>query len=73
VHRSQAPGGIRRRDYFVSWEIEIEADNPIEAALKAREAQTRIGTRSTVFNVYGDDASDPIRVDLTAIEEGERG
>jgi hypothetical protein len=57
-------------DYFVSWEIEVEAENPIEAARLARVAQTEPNTRATVFDVYSEDAEDAIRVDLTAIAEG---
>jgi hypothetical protein len=57
-------------DYFVSWEIEVVAENPVEAARLARAAQTRPNTRSTVFQVWGEDAKDEVRVDLTAIDEG---
>ena len=60
-------------DYFVSWEIEVKADNPVEAAKQARAAQTQPGTRSTVFEVYSEDAQDAVRVDLTAIVEEEQG
>jgi hypothetical protein len=60
-------------DYFVSWEIEVKADNPVEAARQARAAQTQPGTRSTVFQVYNEDAEDAVRVDLTAIAEEEQG
>ncbi len=56
-------------DYVVGWEIEVKAENPIEAAKLARAAQTRPGTRSTVFQVYNEDAEDAVRVDLTAIAE----
>jgi hypothetical protein len=58
-------------DYLVSWEIEVKADNPVEAAKQARAAQTQPGTRSTVFQVYGGDAVDAVHVDLTAIAEEE--
>jgi hypothetical protein len=56
-------------DYLVSWEIEVKAGTPVEAAKQARAAQTRPGTRSTVFQVYSEDAEDAVRVDLTAIAE----
>jgi len=56
-------------DYFVSWEIEVVAENPVEAAKLARAAQTGSETRSTVFQVYNEDAEDVVRVDLTAIAE----
>jgi hypothetical protein len=57
-------------DYFVSWEIEVKAENPIGAAKLARAAQTQPRTRSTVFQVFGEDAEDAVRVDLSAISEG---
>jgi hypothetical protein len=57
-------------DYFVSWEIEIKAETPLEAAKQARAAQTEVGNRSTVFQVYSKDVESPVRVDLTAIAEG---
>ncbi|HEV2486161.1 MAG TPA: hypothetical protein VGT08_11580 [Terracidiphilus sp.] len=53
-------------DYFVSWEIEVKAENPVEAAKLARAAQTLPGTRSTVFQVFGEGAQDAVRVDLSA-------
>jgi len=59
-------------DYFVSWEIEIKAESPLEAAKLARAAQLEPRTRATVFQVFSEDAEDPICVDLTAIAEGSR-
>lgn len=59
-------------DYFVSWEIEVKADNPVEAAMRAREAQTLPGTKSTLFMVFSEGAEEPVRVDLTAIAEGDQ-
>jgi hypothetical protein len=56
-------------DYFVSWEIEVKAENPIEAAKLARAAQTQPNTRATLFDVFSEDSEDTIRVDLTAIAE----
>lgn len=56
-------------DYFVSWEIEVKAGDPVEAAKLARAAQTQLDTRSTVFEVFSDDGKDPVRIDLTAIAE----
>jgi hypothetical protein len=56
-------------DYFVSWEIEVTAENPLEAAKLARAAQTKSGTKSTVFQVFAEGTADPTRVDLTAIAE----
>jgi hypothetical protein len=56
-------------DYFVSWEIEVKAGNPVEAAKLARVAQTQHDSRSTVFQVFSEDAKDAVRVDLSAISE----
>jgi hypothetical protein len=60
-------------DYFVSWEIEVKAENPVEAAQLARAAQTRPDTRSTVFQVYNEGTEDAVRVDLAAIAEQNQG
>ena len=56
-------------DYFVSWEIEVVAENPVEAAKLARAAQVHPNTRSTVFRVFSEDMEDAVCVDLTAIAE----
>lgn len=58
-------------DYFVTWEIEVRAKNPVEAARAAREAQTRFGTTSTVFQVFEEGSADVIRVDLTDLAEAD--
>jgi hypothetical protein len=57
--------------YRVLWEIEVEAETPLEAAEKARHYQVKPGTTATVFEVaevhpyavrrYGD----PVVIDLT--------
>jgi hypothetical protein len=57
-------------DYFVSWEIEVEAESPVDAAKLARAAQLEPRARATVFQVFSENAEDPICVDLTAIAEG---
>jgi hypothetical protein len=57
-------------DYLVSWEIEISASNPVEAAKLARAAQVNPGTRSTIFQVFGESTEDATQVDLAAIAEG---
>jgi hypothetical protein len=59
-------------DYFVSWEIEVNAEDPIEAARLARAAQIQPNTKATVVDVFSEDAKDTIRVDLTAIAEESR-
>jgi len=56
-------------DYLVSWEIEVKAENPVEAAEIARAAQTQPSTKSTVFHVFSENALDAVLVDLTAIAE----
>lgn len=38
-------------NYFVMWEIDIEADTPAEAACKALEIQRDPTSRATVFKV----------------------
>lgn len=59
-------------DYLVSWEIEVTAENPVDAARQARAAQAQPGTRSTLFCVHNESTDEPIRVDLTAIAEERR-
>lgn len=39
------------RLYRVRWEIEVEAETPLEAAETARSYQTTPGTTATVFEV----------------------
>ena len=38
--------------YLVRWEIDLEADNPQQAAEKAREYQAKPDTTATVFDVF---------------------
>lgn len=38
-------------DYRVTWEIDVEADSPIEAAKKAQEIQWDLSSTATVFTV----------------------
>lgn len=59
--------------YRVSWEIDIEADSPLEAAQKARHYQTKPDTTATVFDVRAEDSANALRIDLTAIAEDEDG
>ena len=60
--------------YLVRWEIDLVAENPLEAAEKARRCQTRAGTLATVFDVYEPYSGPPVpptlgrhlaRIDLT--------
>ena len=54
--------------YFVTWEIDIEAETPIEAAQKALEIQRRPGSNANVFDVT-DEAGEKTRVDLEELKE----
>jgi hypothetical protein len=58
--------------FRVRWEIEIEAETPLDAAEKARFYQLKPGTTATVFEIaevrpyavrrYGD----PVTIDLSS-------
>lgn len=48
-------------EYRVRWVIEVEADSPHEAAVKARAAQTRPDTTATVFQVQEHYQTQPLR------------
>jgi len=50
-------------NYRVSWEMDIEADSPREAAERALEIQRRPDSIATVFSVR-DEAGESIEVDL---------
>lgn len=58
-------------DYLVTWELELSAPNPFEAAKQARSAQLRRGIRATVFDVHSEGYNDVVRVDLTAAADTE--
>lgn len=63
-------------EYKVTWEIDISADSPTEAALLALETQRDGSSVATVFKVSGPDGdyevdlmqgtSEPVRKDLAA-------
>lgn len=53
-------------DYLVTWDIQVYADSPEEAARKAREAQSP-GTLALVFLVT-DEAGNQTQVDLLEYE-----
>lgn len=57
------------QEYHVTWEIDMEASTPVEAAKAAWDAMRAIDSMANVFTVNGPDALQ-IRVDLT--EEGEK-
>ena len=50
-------------NYRVTWEIDIEADSPREAAELARACQVRPGTTAVVFDC-ADESGETTRVDL---------
>jgi hypothetical protein len=50
-------------NYRVSWEIDIDADSPREAAERALEIQRRPDSIATVFTVR-DESGESIEVDL---------
>lgn len=60
-------------DYLVSWEIDIIADNPREAAEKALEIQRRHGSQAVVFKVLNGEADEGVTVDLNEPEENTDG
>ncbi|MFE6186469.1 hypothetical protein ACFQ6U_18800 [Streptomyces sp. NPDC056465] len=57
--------------YRVTWEIDLEADDPEEAAHKALSIQRDPDSTATVFGVYGDDRY--AEVDTAAVEYTEPG
>lgn len=54
-------------EYSVTWQIDVTASTPEEAARKARQYQTDPNTTATVFDVTGEDG-ETTRVDLLCNE-----
>lgn len=56
-------------EYRVTWTVDVDADTPLDAAVKARGMQTRPNTTATVFDVvareHGEDAGLPEEIDLS--------
>lgn len=52
-----------QKQWLVTWEIDVYADDPKEAAEKARSLQAHKDSLATVFTVAGDEGS--WQVDLT--------
>jgi hypothetical protein len=50
--------------YHVTWEIDLDAETPLEAARDALAIQRDSGSLATVFTVFGEDGSQS-RVDIT--------
>lgn len=55
--------------YRVTWEIDVEADSPREAAEKARAIQIRDGTMAVIFGVTGEDGTNT-QIDLLEPDSG---
>ncbi len=57
-------------EYLVTWQMDITASSPEEAARKAKAFQRKEGSTADVFEVFEKDASpDPHHIDLTEIDE----
>lgn len=55
-------------EYKVIWVIDVTASTPLEAAKRAREAQTREDTTAVVFDVFDRKRNAARRVDLSKQE-----
>jgi hypothetical protein len=56
-------------DYHVQWEVHLDADNPEDAARRAREMQLDVDTFCTVFTVTNtEDGGTQHEVDLYQID-----
>lgn len=58
-------------DYRVGWYIDVDANNPREAAKQAQDAQRRPGTIATVFEVFPSGETSGVEIDLSE-PEGKR-
>lgn len=70
--QSDVPGTMpdSEREYRVTWDIDITADSPLDAARRAREIQLNPKSWATVFTVDGeyidlDDTEDDQNPDIT--------
>ena len=54
--------------YVATWQIEIDADSPEDAARQAWEHMRRPDSRANVFDIISEDGSSA-RVDLTELAE----
>lgn len=55
--------------FFLTWEIDIDAENHIEAARKAMYFMQQPDTLATVFHVQKEDAEVGIKIDLTELDD----
>ena len=63
----------KHMDYLVTWEINIEAKSPREAAEKALKIQRNPESIATVFQVWAEDTDmEPDVIDLSEPEEEAR-
>lgn len=55
-------------DYLVTWSIDIEAENPQDAARQALAIQRRVGSSAVVFDVQVEQRrgpyQEPVKIDL---------
>lgn len=56
-------------EYYIEWRIELDADNPTEAARRALEIQRNPESIATVFHVSEADNGEEEVIDLTALDE----
>ena len=57
--------------YLVTWEIDIDADNPEEAALIAKEIQIDPGSEAVFFTVKEQSTGEVFNIDLLKHDEEE--
>jgi hypothetical protein len=55
--------------YRVTWDIELDADSPEDAARKALEIQRDPNSIATVFDVAGEDSVFIRRIDMTELAQ----
>lgn len=46
---------MSKQQYHVTWEIEIDAHSPRDAAIQARRVQQDPGSTAVVFDIVGED------------------
>jgi len=58
-------------EYFIEWTIEVDADNPVEAAKRAWEMMRNPDSTANVFQVWKNDGAckEPVQIELSE-EEG---
>lgn len=55
-------------EYYIEWRIELDADNPTDAARKALAIQRDPESIATVFHIIDEDGEESV-IDLTALDE----